>query len=448
MDNINCAQQKNCTSRQSTLIARNFFKKHGELLLYDHSRQVLQRAIQVGMVRPQLLNKPGPDQELARMHYIISQVLLYHTLESDAIMDTKIVLPQPLQFVDVRDELNKFCLMTKVIRHGESVSELIPLLNNDRPPLALPAVLVDMAVTHVTESETYRFINKDHDPLFRYYASDAEAQRVMRNSARFGESLLPQLAELLGYPSLAGDILEDAHHINHPVIYKFIKARLADVGLQERLRNTQLIVKSLRHAFRESLKSMGIEATVELRLHKHPGKQMKKLANMMMALEKNGVDSDAQQDIQRDSLLSFDISKRFNDLVALRVIVHKCNGHDVDKMSTKQLMKIMKNINDLLLVLTKTKMNIGAFGRYSIDSKFKATARGYTSFHDDVYPTSDGLSNFEIQLRTTAWHEVAEYGKAAHYLYVSDYVHRDEVEMIRTAYGKIIHAFENGSKSH
>ena len=84
-----------------------------------------------------------------------------------------------------------------------------------------------------------------------------------------------------------------------------------------------------------------------------------------------------------------------------------------------------------------------------MQSKFYATKRDYNSYHIDVGPRCDALSNFEIQLRTTAWHEVAEYGAAAHYLYVSDYVHREEVEMIRKAYGKIIHAFENGkAKSH
>ncbi len=430
---------------KSIRIARDFFARCGALPLYEHGHEVLTRAVSVGMVEPQVIKKPHKRINRAWANSILAELILYHTVESGKLETSRVLLPEPLTRKDVREELKIFCELMALDRRSAPASDYVPLLNNGNAPLALLAMIADYAVTHRTEDRTLEFVH-DPSPLFRYYSSLDAGQAALRMNARAGERIYAPIAELFGYPSLAGDILEHAYHVNHPEVYAAVLSWLGDESARSRLNATQALVRKLVRTLRVALKGMDIDAEVIVRLNKHPGKIMRKARRKI--IERYGA-LDANADTPLEDFINQQISSfafaQLNDLVAIKVITDRVQGRVVDRLnkeesSAEKVIKIIANaieaqINALMVFL----------GGAHYSRKFIAKDNGYKADHIDVMPKRQSeFTNFEVQVKTREWDEVATHGKAAHYFYIGG--ESEFVAIVRDAYRDIIHMFNRNNK--
>jgi len=449
-DQLEC---KPSTLKGSTITARNFFKKHNQMILYEHGKRVLEYAKQVKMINPKILNKKtAADNETWYLHYTLSQVILYHTLNANNIERVLgMEKPQPLQLASVYAELENFSKIIALIRsegfNGDSVSRLVGLLDNGQPPKALLAILADLAQTHADWSTTDNFITKEGrtDSLFRYYSSKEEANLTMRNMATFGESFFGQIAELFGYPKISGDIFLQAYLINHPVVYDIIVKFNKSEQTTKRLSATQMVIKRLKRIIYHTLKRLDVDAAVQIRLCKHFGKQMKKLAFKIRAEEPsiialNGPDEQEQLEKQKNKLAKLDLFELFNDLVALRIVINKVKEKKLDELPEEEQEDITKNVKNMVVPIVK--INSSFAPSPGIREEFLNKGNGYKSWHLDIDPHDSGLVKYEIQIKTKRWHEIATEGEAAHYLYVNMDNNAEFIKRVKKAYHKIIDTYK------
>lgn len=441
------------TLKGSSIIARNFFKKHGQLVLYEHGKRVLAYAKKAKMVNPDIISRRvAADSETRNLHYVLSQIILYHTLNAENIeKNLGAERPQPLRLASVYAELEAFSRIITLIRsenfNGDSVSRLAGLLDNGQPPKALLAILIDLAQTHADWATTGRFIAKENPAgsLFRHYASKEEADLTMRNIATFSESLFGQIAELFGYPSVSGDIFLQAYSVNHPAIYDFIVKFNESKQTKKRLNYTQAVMRKLKKIVSCTLKKLEVDAAIHLRVCKHLGKQMKKLAFKITAAEPgiifpNGPDSKKQTERQKKAFAKLNLFELFNDLVAMRVVINKIKGKNMGELPEEEQEEISKNVKNMLVPIVKINSSLG--GSPAIHEQFQDKDNGYKSWHLDIDPRDNNMVKYEIQIRTRRWHEIATEGEAAHYLYVNMGDNREFIHRIKRAYDKIVNKYK------
>ncbi|MEM3422236.1 MAG: hypothetical protein QXF35_00025 [Candidatus Bilamarchaeaceae archaeon] len=446
-----CADSCNTRNLRSRILsARNFFKKHNELLLYDHGKRVLNLAISSHVVDKRVINgKVNVDEGIKNFNSILTEILLYHTIDMSHVNPNNCELPEVVKNSAVLLlELQKFSLITNLIRSGAQPLELVNAVNHSgAPPAALPAVLIDVAQTHLDDSKTFRFIKKNYNPIFRFYKSKEEADIVTLNTAKFGEIFLAQVAELFGYPSIAGEIFLQSYSVNHPYLFETIVKFNKDSETIHRLETTCALVRSIRKAIKGALSSMDFEFELQLREKKNLGKQMKKLAFRLRKdypsiIAHGNVDSEKQVNEQKKVLSELSLFDFFNDLVALRVIIDKFKGKPLVELSQEENKNIVDAVKDLVCQVVRT-INPLSHKKYKIDEKFYNTERGYKSWHLDIDPRDDTFSKYEIQIRTREWHDIAEYGKAAHYLYIGDFGNSDLLEKIQSSYQELLTSLRN-----
>lgn len=441
------------TLKGSSIIARNFFKKHKQLILYEHGKRVLTYAKRTRMVNPDIISrKVAADSETRNLHYVLSQVILYHTLNAENIeknLDAE--RPQPLKLANVYSELEAFSRIISLIKsesfNCDSVSRLAKLLDNGRPPKALLAILIDLAQSHADRATIDRFIAKENlaDSLFRHYASKEEANLTMKNIATFSESLFGQIAELFGYPSVSGDIFLQAYSVNHPAIYDFIVKFNESEQTKKRLNCTQTVMRKLKKIVSCTLKKLEVDAVIQIRLCKHLGKQMKKLAFKIAATEPdiifpNGPDSQKHVERQKKVFVSLNPFELFNDLVAMRVVINKIKGKNMDELPEEEQKKISKNVKNMLVPIVK--INSSLDGSPAIHEQFHDKDNGYKSWHLDIDPRNDSMVKYEIQIRTKLWNKIATEGEAAHYLYVNMGNNEEFIHRIKKAYNEIVNKYK------
>ncbi len=326
------------------------------------------------------------------------------------------------------------------------------------------AKLADYAVTHKMEDHIDGLVSKTASPLFRLYKSEADAQEMMRMDAMAGENLYGPLAELFGYPSIAGDIFEHAYRINHPEIYQRIMELSSDETIMHRMASTQEVAIELSRILRNALSSYGFEADIEMRKEKHPGKAMKKALRIMEGQWKEGGKHGTLDQYVTDKIGSFNYDE-FHDCVALRVIVHKIRDSYMDNLlgmmshpgsayenevfTVKNVKRLLSSIcveplHLALKIVLDTIMSLKLIHPLLKQCLPKITyydkPNGYRAFHFDTVSDSGcefRVLPFEVQLKTSEWHDVAEHGKAAHYYYLGG--DTAFVELIRRAYHDIIH---------
>lgn len=436
----------NMNLRSSVISARNFFKKYHQLPLYEHGRSVLRLALKTRLVDKNVVNNLEDNVESGRereFNCVLTHLLLYHTLELQNAGKSKVAIPKVIEdSLILSSELKNFSYITHLVRSGASASDLVAAVNQNNPPLALPAIIVDMAQRHMSESKTHLFIKSDHDPIFRFYSSEKEAEAALRNSAKMGELLFAQIAELFGYPSLAGEIFLQSYSINHPYIFEVIMQHNKNPEVAKRADATLKIVRTLRNILNNALERMDIDFQIQLREKKNLGKQMKKLAFRLREKDPEAIiigEVDTEKQIEKQKKIMKDISliDFFNDFIALRIIVNKVGDKPITELDEERKKGVIDAIKDLAAQMVKTLSSIHSCGSLS-NEKFYDTPRGYKSWHIDVDPQNDSFLKYEIQVRSRDWHDIAEHGEAAHYLYLNGYDNNDFIKKISAAYHSIL----------
>jgi hypothetical protein len=450
---------------------------------YDHCHEVYKKAAKAEIVDESVIRNKREDSERRRANVTLRRLALVHSLDYSELKSSGERLPPLLRDSRVMEELEIFSKLTELERSGAPRSAYASILNNGRRPLALLVKLADYAVTHDTENQLEGFIADGTPSLIRRYSSVEDAYSAMRADAKAGEMIYAPVAELFGYPQLAGDIFLHSFRVNHPEIYNHVLSSMRDPSMKDRIARTQRMVGELAKVLTGHLKSSGFDAEVTLRREKHDGKKMKKVLSHLSddygrSAEKAGGMKFPEYVARKIGFFDFE---RFNDLVAVRVVVHSYHGASMDEVLSEaaavengstegryegvgldkigQMLESIKAsalriaVSDIANVLSTVRDRFGEFvGNARTNAVYYEKKNGYRAFHFDTKSDKDGAHRalpFEVQLKTPEWHAIAEHGKAAHYYYLSrDEEHAPFVDMIAAAYHDIIHPPDKSSPAN
>ncbi|MEW6748316.1 MAG: hypothetical protein AB1295_01260 [Candidatus Micrarchaeota archaeon] len=442
--------------------ARLFYGRCKADAYYDHSRRVLTRARAAGIVEGTVILDPKQDEERRRANHVLTELCLYHPV-SPAMFGSRPhpELPLALRDKEILKELEIFGGLTMLDQTGSPTTCYSSLLNGGgRPPLALLVKLADYAVTHDTEDMIGGLIDPGQASIFRAYASRAHAYDSMKNEARAGEAIWAPMAELFGYPSLAGKIMGHAYRINHPDIYAHITSTMADELFQTRLAFTQGMMKEMARVIKANLRAYGFDADVTLRLQKSEGKIMRKVFRMINSDLWRGFEDMERQNRHarylgkeephkqipeptaerisehvRASIKGFDFT-RLSDWVAGRVVLKRFRGKRLEGSDGTEFY--------LAETIITQSIEMQRIMLQGLEFTKEVHRGNYNAYHFDMY---DGAPEkreaakrplrTEWQLKTEEWHRVAEQGQAAHYYYLGG--DREFIDQIRQRYYEIIH---------
>lgn len=429
--------------------ARQFYTRFNALPLYEHCHGVFQRASREKIIDGESVKHSKDDAEgsrLAWFHSIVAETMLYHVVDADKLIAGGVDLSflkegHPLLNPAIHAELSAFSRLTQLDREGAPTSEYGPVLNNGPAPRALLTKLADYAVTHNTEDRTPGHISHHQSPLFRMYSSKADAKKRLEMDAKAGEKIYASVAELFGFPLLAGDILKHAYRINHQVIHDHVVGMIEKERTEGRLGATQTIARRLARVLRKTLTDSGFEVQVVPRLEKHEGKMMRKFYKQMVKRhdELPATYSPPLEEFMATSIREYSLSS-INDAVALKVILDGFNGKPIDVMPEDQKATVIQAALDMVTVQLKILQIVeGYIHTYSSLNK----NNGYIAHHFDAKPTLHGtLLPLEVQVKTRAWDDIASHGKAAHYYYIGG--DPAFIELVSNTYHDIIYRRQNG----
>ncbi|HSB47023.1 MAG TPA: hypothetical protein VLD37_03345 [Candidatus Bilamarchaeum sp.] len=478
---------------------RHFYKSIGAMQQYKHCHEVLRTGAGSGIVDESVIRNPRESLERRKANLVLRRHHLIHSTDLEQVLAYKGDLPPALRDPDVLEIHRDFERLTLLERTGASTDSFSNVLNNGRRSLAILTKIADYSVTHDTENQLEGFIYDGKPSLIRRYASMEDAYESMRMDAKAGEKLYAPIAELFGYPQLAGNIFLHSFRVNHPEIYNFVLSSMREPTMHERMEWTQEIVREFSKTLGMILKSYGFEAEVTLRMEKHDGKKMNKIlrllrddfrkteegSGLMRLMEQAKERGDtiqfnalsdafnaACERYVRVKVTSFDFH-RFNDWVAVRAVINRFRGTPIDELvgacppgeqnggadgvditdaaklangfdfgpmriAVRSIANAIQSLGDLFG---------NSLGRYSSKVVYYNKPNGYRAIHFDTFPdTKDGNQPlpFEVQLKTREWSDVAEHGKAAHYYYIGG--DSGFVDMIAKAYHDIIRPSEPRSR--
>ena len=398
----------NLKSRIQT--ARNYYAKHDALPLYDHCHKVLRIARE---------NSIDGD--------VITEGILHHIIKNPKNINTsKFELPEALNNKDVLTVIEAFNGLSRLNANAAPVADYRELITGMEAELATMAVLmmvVDYAVTHAEEKHLENFINPDGHPIFRLYPSRRDALETLEMDAKAGEKIWAPAAERLGHPPLAGSILKHAYEVNHSDIHSFVMEKLREDEMQVKLEATRTMVRNLARRIRRTLKGAGFsDVKVSPRLEKHPGKIMRKVYRRIEEFYKK-TESEKEMSLQEyieRNLHQFDLL-RLHDLVAMRAVINKVEGREIDRMEDSK-----KNVT-IELAVKHVETNIDALPivagskyEYKTEHVTKEDV-GYDGRHVDSCPVNGSNTvRFEVQIKTEKQHWIAEKGGAAHWRYLAE----------------------------
>ncbi|NYZ74322.1 hypothetical protein H0O00_04210 [Candidatus Micrarchaeota archaeon] len=424
--------------------ARQFYTRFKALPLYEHCHGVFRRAAEEGIIEGEQIKQVRSDEagrKLAWFHSIIAETMLYHVVDAGKLVGGAVDLSflkedHPLLNSDIRTELGVFSRLTELDRIGAPASDYGTVLNNDHAPRALLARLTDYAVTHNTEDRTPGHISHHPSPLFRMYSSKADAKKRLEMDAKAGEKIYAPVAELFGFPLLAGDIFKHVYRINHPVVHDHVVEIIAKEQAEGRLGATQAIARRLVKVLRRTFTDSGFDVEVVPRLEKHEGKTMRKFYNQLVDRHKALPSSYSPplEEFVASTIREYTLSS-LNDTVALKVILDNFNGRQVDAMPEEQKLEVIQAALDMVTVqLNILKIVEGYAHRFDPQNK----KNGYIAYHFDAKPIGrDNLLPLEVQVKTRVWDDIASHGKAAHYYYIGG--DPAFIELVSNAYRDIIH---------
>ncbi|MFH0884109.1 MAG: hypothetical protein V1861_00180 [Candidatus Micrarchaeota archaeon] len=426
---------------------RHFFERHNALNPYNHSHAVYKKAVRFGIIDEDIIRNQGMEPSLRTNHLLRRRLALLHAVDSSQVHGKTGILPSGIADDSLMEELDVFERLTTLERRGAPKSDFLALLNNGKRPLAPLIKIPDCSLTHDTEEALAGFIANGQPSIIRQYSSIDDAKLAMQLDLKAAERLWAPLAGFYGYQELSGDIFQQSYKVNHPDIYALIFANMSDPHTRDRVARTQMLAKEAARVIARSMEGYGFKADVPLRKVKHMGKQMEKAYRFLLQDYEN---TPREGRLGRNEFVTSRISKfdfdRFNDLVAVRAVISRFRGAEIDKLirdsgyavepgiENRQFdlshvrhlldsihvpaLKIaVKIIADMLTSLAF--LHPESLGEYACSVEYKKKSNGYQGFHFDTKALGeDGISlvPFEIQLRTTEWHYISESGGAAHFL--------------------------------
>ena len=486
---------------------RNFYQSIGSMQQYKHCHEVYRKAAKAGIVEESVIRDNKEDPERRWANVTLRRIALSHSLDYSKLRSSEVALPRAVRDERVLEELEIFNRLTELERTGAPIESYSNLLNNGRkPPLALLVKLADYAVTHDTENQLEGFIDDGRASMIRRYQSIDEAYRAMKMDALAGEKLYAPVAELFGYPLLAGDIFLHSFRVNHPEIYTHVFSSMSDPLMNQRMEMTQHLGSEFAKVISGILKSYEFDAEVTLRKEKHDGKKMNKTLRLLkedFAKTEEGCDllakiQTAKLDASREGTLmyealedaysaaitkyiyenirSFDF-ERFNDWVAVRAVIHRFRGRNIDEILDEagggvngghqngraegtpisQISELLDKVQSVPLriavrSISNAIMSLGDLysdflGKTDSKVAYYDKTNGYRAFHFDSRSEKGAGPRslpFEVQLKTAKWHALAEQGEAAHVLYLGG--DKAFVDMLRTSYHDIMNPPEPRSR--
>ncbi len=464
------------TAQADVQAARAFYKRAGALPQYDHCHEVYQTAATAGIVEEDVVRSRRQPLERRWANVVLRRLSLFHVIDYDMVGKVALSMPQALTDERVMEEILIYSRLTELERRGAPKTEFAGLLNHGKRPLAPLIKMADYAVTHDTEDQLEGFIANGKPSIIRQYASVEEARSSMKRDLKAGERIWARLAEVFGYQKIAGDIYFHSFKVNHPEIYGAVMTNMAEELTRLRLTHTQVVVGEVAKTVAGVLKSYGFEVEVTMRKVKHPGKQMRKVLDFMTEDHESSSHEMSLEEYSQAHAPSFDFD-RFNDRVAIRVIVKKFRGQDIDSLITSAGHPVEGCENSLMglegvgrliesipaaplrLAVKAISEVLSSLGLAFPDSlgssvcsvEFKSKKNGYRGFHFDSRSEETDpmrILPFEIQLKTPEWNDISERGKAAHYLYVrknDPNVDPELIEMLGAAYQDVLYRPENGN---
>jgi len=445
---------------------RSFYYSFGELgmRMYHHAHDGFKLGCKIGMIESIDRRK---DPSRARANDVLGMTQLYHPIDP-AKLDRLPVVPFALRDEEVLEQLRLFDKIKALDRSGAGISAYSELVNGGRLPLAMLAVLVDYATTHRMEDRLDELVEAEApNPVFRTFSSIEEAERSYDNHAHAGLRFHAPIAELFGYPLLAGDILNHAFHTLYPEIHAHVRSALSDPLMQRKLELTQSVVRGQARALRQSLSGIGFDATLTMRNEKHSGKLMRKVYRQMEDRFSQSPQFEILSDLAKErganpllmpeylaslrayicaGVSQYDISENIHDLVALRVVLHRFHGRSIDEMPEEQAEALVELASDQILVNLKSAhlhLEAKELARsLDVDLDRKRKSNGYRANHFDASPAGSDLLRFEIQLKTSLWHAIAEEGYAAHFYYLGG--DNQYVDMIASSASELLSTMKNG----
>ncbi len=449
----------------SLAAAESFYTRRSGLSHFAHCKDVLDGAIGVGIVEPRVIDDQKETFDRRWANSILADLILYHVLNSN--FRTVSPLPPALRHAELKHELDKFCQIIDLERSGAPLSDFIPLLNNSsRPPLALLARLADYIVTH-DHAERLDGLITTKPSAFRVYDSMDAVQHAMRMDAKAAEALWAPIAELFGYPPLAGTIFQHAYQINHPEIHDLVARSTSSAAFRKRLELTQRSIADLTGRIQHDLRESGLDATISMRPMKHIGKIMRKVWRYVVRdfeeMEKRINAPEAGRDERRAAYIAqygglFSL-ERIHDWVTFRVILNAHQGQSLSELPNGRVEDAMQIANRIMTLQIERQVEVlrtvlRADGNpidmvTTLENHRKAN--GYCADHwDTVLDRGDGVFpntplSFEVQLMTSASYQNAEKGGAAHYLYIGG--NPDLMRTVDAAYHDILNNLlgSNGS---
>jgi hypothetical protein len=430
--------------------ARHFYRRCNAMPLYDHVHRVFRRSVQSKIVEGEAIANFAIEPERAWMNSIIAEVDLYHVLARSVIPQLRegtarlgFELPEdhPLRSKAVLHEMETFCRLTALDRQGASREDYEKILNNGQAPLALLARLADYAVTHDTEDRTPQHVDLSGN-LFRMYDNMAHAEACLKMDAMAGEQYYAPIAELFGYPSLAGDIIRHAYRINHPMVHAHVIDLYEDGQALENLHLTQNIARRMKKRISRMLKEAGFDARIVPRMKKNRGKVMRKFYREIQG-QHGKLDERTRPPLHgfiEQTIPNYDLTS-INDPVALKVVLERFQGREIDGMPEKEMKKVIALARGIVMInLGLLELSEG----YKYKHTFVVKDNGYKAHHYDARPGQpNGKLPIEIQVKTKEWDDIASHGKAAHYYYIGG--DSKFIDMIAKAYHKIIYrTYGNG----
>ncbi len=465
MTRLACPPDNIRSVHSSVALARAFHAQRGTLPLYEHGHSVLGTTLKSGIVESKVISDPKQPLERRCANSALAELSLWHMIDHDKLQNYGGTLPKVLTTPDVREELTRFSRMSKAIKTGDT-GAFKKELDNGNAHLALLVMLADYAQVSTNYDIRLNEMLGMSDPLFRTYADRKELLGCLTHGAELAEDKLAPLAELFGYPGIAGDIIQHAYEIRHPETHSHIIGLFTDSQICEMICATQKIVRKIRRRLVDTLRANGFEATVEMRPIKHPGKVMRKIHRFVL----NSMNRDARLDYLDGKtsgldgylqiLKSFDL-RNVNDPIALKVILHSLHGQPVDEMDSVsdnfgggEVVSLMKQVIDVAVshvrtVLTTFNAVLRIESRYDqvyyMDYTHYSKDNGYDAHHFDSRPAMPDATilPFEVQVKTQGQDYVASHGGAAHYLYLGG--DSTFVVNMRARYLETVHGLTNGN---
>ncbi len=245
------------------------------------------------------------------------------------------------------------------------------------------------------------------------------------------------LAEVLGYPQMAGDLICTSIFHSNLLVYTTVKEALDSFGNE--VRDTSLLFSNgVLPALKKELEKRGFEFEVTNRHSKHPGKVMEKVQRYLG--ENGGMSKNKSEEEVKLSIT--DQVRSLADLAAARIILISRNGTPI----TQNDLPTFREVAELIVQLTQNASQIHT--SEITDNISKPKANGYQDFKVDLVFTDPRLFRFEVILMTPSMYLYSEHGGAAHYLYKAKLGGGNSAtqvtQTVANAYGDVVRSLQNG----